>query len=90
MNLALALGICAGVAGLLALGFWRPSLRRINRSGERPYLNRYGAGEQTLEQAFRDRLRGTWRARLHHFVGPDDAGHHNHPFLWSFSIILWG
>jgi hypothetical protein len=66
--------------------------RRINRSGNRPYLERVGR-EQTPEQAWRDRLRGTWRVRLHLFKGPDDAGHHNHPFAWAFSInlsALWG
>jgi hypothetical protein len=73
---------------------WRASwsLRRIPRSGGRPYLERRGRA-QTLADARQDRERGTWRARLHHFVGPDDAGHHNHPFKWAFSIVLsvlWG
>jgi hypothetical protein len=68
------------------------SWRRINRSGERPYLQRLGV-DQTPEQAWRDRLRGAWRVRLHRFVGPDDAGHHNHPFSWALSLnlsALWG
>lgn len=65
------------------------SLRHIPRHGGRPYLERRGR-EQTVEDARRDRERGTWRWRLHHFVGPDDAGHHNHPFKWAFSIVLWG
>lgn len=68
------------------------SWRRINRSGERPYLQRLGR-EQSAEQAWRDRLRGTWRVRLHRFVGPDDAGYHNHPFAWALSLnvsALWG
>lgn len=71
-------------------GLW--SWRRINRSGERPYLQRLGV-DQTPEQVWRDRLRGTWRVRLHRFVGPDDAGHHNHPFSWALSLnlsALWG
>lgn len=73
---------------------WRESwsLRKIPRHGGRPYLERRGR-EQTVEDAHLDRERGTWRARLHHFVGPDDAGHHNHPFKWSLSIVfsaLWG
>lgn len=65
------------------------STRHIPRRGGRPYLVRRGRG-QTEDDATRDRMRGTWRARLHHFVGPDDAGHHNHPFAWSFSIVFWG
>lgn len=73
---------------------WRQSwsLRKIPRHGGRPYLERRGR-KQTVEDAHLDRERGTWRARLHHFVGPDDAGHHNHPFKWSLSIVfsaLWG
>jgi hypothetical protein len=64
--------------------------RSIPRSENRPYLERYGRGEQSVEEAREDRKRGTWRVRLHHFVGPDDAGHHNHPFKWSFSIVLRG
>lgn len=69
------------------------TLRKIPRSRGRPYLERLGFGEQSVEQADRDRKTGAWRVRLHHFVGPDDAGHHNHPFKWSFSIVisaLWG
>jgi len=72
------------------IGSW--SVRNIPRHGGRPYLERHGR-EQTLEDARRDRVTGKKRVRLHHFVGPDDAGHHNHPFLWSFSIVisvLWG
>ncbi len=73
---------------------WRESwsLRHIPRMGNRPYLRSVGR-EQSLEDARRDRQRGTWRARIHNFVGPDDAGHHNHPFAWSLSIVLsvlWG
>lgn len=65
------------------------SKRNIPRQGGREYLVRRGR-QQTEDDAIRDRMRGTWRVRLHHFVGPDDAGHHNHPFAWSFSIVLWG
>jgi hypothetical protein len=65
------------------------TLRKIPRSKGRPYLERFGR-EQTLEAARSDRKTGKWRVRLHHFVGPDDAGHHNHPFKWAFSIVLWG
>jgi hypothetical protein len=31
-----------------------------------------------------------WRVYLHQFLAPDDAGHHNHPFRRSFSLVLWG
>lgn len=78
--------------GLLKVARRAISTRHIPRRGGRPYLVRRGRA-QTEEDALRDRVRGTWRARLHNFVGPDDAGHHNHPFLWSFSIMLsalWG
>lgn len=65
------------------------TLQRIYRSQGRKYLHRFGRGDQAQQ---RDEDLGTnkWRVRLHHFVGPDDAGHHNHPFKWAFSIILWG
>jgi hypothetical protein len=72
---------------------WLRSLvtrRDIPRIGGKPYLVRYGRGEQSIEQSQRDRESGRWRVRLHRFEGPDDAGHHNHPFKWSFSIPLWG
>jgi hypothetical protein len=64
------------------------TLRDIPRFGGRPYLKRYGRGDQEL-QTETDLGKGTWRFRLHHFVGPDDAGHHNHPFEWSCSFVLW-
>lgn len=63
--------------------------REITRLGGRPYLKRYGRN-QTLSQAREDHKTGAWRVRLHHFVGPDDAGHHNHPFKWALSIVLRG
>lgn len=69
------------------------SRREIPRMGGRPYLIRRGWGEQSIQQSKRDRATGAKRVRLHHFIGPDDAGHHNHPFAWSFSIVLsvlWG
>jgi len=66
------------------------SLRKIPRDGDREYLDRYGLGEQTREQSREDRRTGAWRARIHHFRGPDGSGHHNHPFKWAFSIVLWG
>jgi hypothetical protein len=64
------------------------SRRDIPRNNNRPYLERFGRG-QTVDDARDDRRTGKWRVRLHHFVGPDDAGHHNHPFEWAFSIVLW-
>jgi hypothetical protein len=86
-------GVCACVLLVLWLiGAEQVSKRHIPRRGGRPYLVRRGRA-QTEEDALHDRVRGTWRMRLHNFVGPDDAGHHNHPFLWSFSIVLsalWG
>lgn len=33
---------------------------------------------------------GSWRVYLHHFVGDDPDGLHNHPFKYAFSIVLAG
>lgn len=66
------------------------TLRKIPREGAREYLHRYGRGEQTREQSREDRRTGAKRARIHHFLGPDGSGHHNHPFKWALSIVLWG
>lgn len=63
------------------------SWREIPRLQGRPYLRRLGR-EQSIEQSKRDRAEGRLRARVHNFVGPDDAGHHNHPFKWSLSIVM--
>jgi hypothetical protein len=75
-------------AVLVSLGRKVITLRRIPRSEGRPYLERYGRGDQEAQIA-QDLGTGKWRFRLHHFVGPDDAGHHNHPFEWALSIVLW-
>ncbi|MES2384494.1 MAG: hypothetical protein V4593_08090 [Pseudomonadota bacterium] len=62
-------------------------LRRISRSVAGvvlPYLDRYSfrpQGESGTNE---------WRAYVHHFLAPDDDGHHNHPFAWSLSIVLRG
>lgn len=65
---------------------WLPFgwVRNIFRQGGKPYLNRYSL--------FHQKASGTNERRiyLHHFLAPDDAGHHNHPFAWSFSIVLKG
>lgn len=94
--------IFAGVVVSLAIIFliepmqslWREwceswSWREIPRLHGRPYLRRLGR-EQSIEQSKKDRDDGRKRVRVHNFVGPDDAGHHNHPFKWSFSLVLWG
>lgn len=65
------------------------TLRKIPRAGGREYLDRRGFGDQE-KQVETDLGTNTWRVRLHHFLGGDDAGHHNHPFKWCFSIVLWG
>lgn len=59
--------------------FW---LRRIDRE-EGPYLDRYSVREQDSQAG------GGWRAYIHRFWSRDHELH-NHPWRWSFSIILWG
>src|SRR5688500_1614193 len=59
-------------------------VRHILRAGNIPYLDRYSLRAQGKSGT------NEWRAYLHHFLSPDDEGHHNHPFSWSFSIVLRG
>jgi hypothetical protein len=62
---------------------WRRDISR--ETG--PYLTRwslrkqYGDGESHKN--------GGWRVYLHHFFS-GDSELHNHPWHWSFSIVLWG
>ena len=69
----------AGPLGLL----W---LRRIFRRGAERYLDRWSLRHQAPDAG------GGGRVYLHRFWAPDaaDEGLHNHPWEWSFSIVLWG
>lgn len=62
-----------------------PFVRHITRENNAPYLDRYSLRPQTTKT--RDR---GWRVYLHRFLSGDDDGHHNHPWGWSFSILLRG
>jgi hypothetical protein len=57
-------------------------VREIPREGGR-YLTRVSLREQ------RPTGGGGWRVYLHRFWATDTELH-NHPWRWSFSIILWG
>lgn len=59
-------------------------LRKIYREGRRLYLKRWAIRPQ-YQSGF-----NAWRMYLHRFISPDGIGHHNHPWTWSFSIVLWG
>lgn len=60
-------------------------VRHITRENNAPYLDRYSLRPQTPKS--RD---AGWRVYLHRFLSNDEDGHHNHPWGWSFSIILRG
>ncbi len=66
---------------LTRFGGW---VRHLFRAPNIPYMNRYSLREQGPSGT------NPWRVYLHNFLAPDDAGHHNHPSAWSFSIVLWG
>lgn len=57
-------------------------LRRIPRE-DRPYLDRYSVRYQKPKGG------GGWRVYLHH-LRSHDTETHNHPYRWSFSIVLRG
>lgn len=65
-------------------GWVRHVFREATGTAPVPYLDRYSLREQGPSGS------NPWRAYLHHFLAPDDEGHHNHPSRWSFSIVLWG
>jgi hypothetical protein len=67
-----------------AIGHLRRIARALPGGGTTPYLDRYSARSQGKSGT------NEWRAYLHHFLSPDDEGHHNHPFVWSLSIVLRG
>ena len=74
-----------GAASTIWLGlvYGGPYLREITRRGGEDYLSRWSIRKQAQKA-------GAWRAYLHSFHSPDDEGHHNHPWKWSLSIVLWG
>lgn len=65
---------------------WSPLLwvRHLLRSRGLPYMSRYSVLKQ------RPSGQNEWRIYLHQFLSGDDAGHHNHPFRYSLSLVLWG
>jgi hypothetical protein len=67
-----------------AIGHLRRIARALPGGGMIPYLDRYSLRKQGESGT------NEWRAYLHHFMAPDDEGVHNHPFAWSFSIVLRG
>lgn len=71
-------------AALAAVLAWRPSLRIITRENNTPYLRRWALRRQARDGT------NERRVYLHNFLTPDGDGHHNHPWTWSFSLILWG
>lgn len=60
--------------------FWR---RRIYRDGEL-YLDRYSLRKQRAAGG------GGWRIYLHRFWQADSPPLHNHPWTWSFALVLLG
>lgn len=62
---------------------WRPSLRIITRENNELYLKRWALRSQTPGDT-------PWRIFLHRFYSHDEDGHHNHPWVFCFSIVLWG
>lgn len=72
------------LAALAALIRWRPSLRIITRENNQPYLKRWALRRQARDGTNERRI------YLHNFLTPDGDGHHNHPWHWSFSLVLWG
>lgn len=71
-------------AALAAVLAWRPSLRIITRENNTPYLRRWALRRQARDGTNERRI------YLHNFLTPDGDGHHNHPWAWSFSLVLWG
>lgn len=71
-------------AALAAVLVWRPSLRIITRENNTPYLRRWALRRQARDGT------NERRVYLHNFLTPDGDGHHNHPWTWSFSIVLRG
>lgn len=61
------------------------SLRVITREDSQLYLKRWALRPQRPTNQD-----GAWRLFLHRFFCGDGDGHHNHPWRWSFSIVLWG
>lgn len=59
-------------------------LRIITRKAGELYLRRWAL------RPHRPSGENGWRMYLHNFHAPDDDGHHNHPWRWSFSIVLRG
>lgn len=86
-GLACVMGLGQAFALLLGADI---RLRTIKRGEGESYLERWTLGEQSDARRAADEASGAWRVRLHHFVAPDNAGHHNHPFSWAFSLVLWG
>lgn len=58
--------------------------RHITRELNERYLDRWTVRPQKQSG------KNAWRIYLHHFLAPDNDGHHNHPWKWSFSIVLRG
>lgn len=67
-----------------AFGWRGPSLRKIHRENGVLYLRRWALREQKRSGD------NAWRIYLHQFLTGDGDGHHNHPWRWSLSIVLWG
>jgi hypothetical protein len=61
-----------------------PYLRTITRRAGELYLRRWAL------RPHRPSGENGWRVYLHRFHAADDDGHHNHPWRWSFSIVLRG
>ncbi len=59
-------------------------LRQIYRETNQLYLRRWAL------RPHRPSGENGWRVYLHQFLTGDGDGHHNHPWRWSFSIILRG
>lgn len=57
-------------------------VRRLPRE-DRPYLDRYSVREQKPKGG------GGWRVYLHHIMS-HDTELHNHPYRWSFALVLRG
>lgn len=62
----------------------RLHLREIFRETGTLYLKRWAL------RPHRPSGENGWRVYLHRFLTGDGDGHHNHPWRWSFSIVLWG
>jgi hypothetical protein len=62
----------------------RLKLRRILRENNELYLDRYA-----LKRYEPGNERGLC-IYLHNFLSHDEDGHHNHPWDWSFSVVIRG